>query len=135
MLKIFKIRILGPLCLASLGLEWIGSTSFIFDSLIAHYICFYFPRIPEPLCLASLRLEKIESSSFTFDSVAAHYFFFPGFQTRFASPRSGWMWLNQTSHLQHNIFVFCPNENLKKNTKICKIPWKMAFEKSWKFEK
>ena len=29
--------ILGPLCLASLGLEGIGSSSFTFDSLVAAY--------------------------------------------------------------------------------------------------
>ena len=36
----FAPRILGPLCLASLGLEGIRSSSFTFDSLAAHNIWF-----------------------------------------------------------------------------------------------
>ena len=36
----FEAKILRLLCLASLGLEGIGSSSFTFDSLAAHNICF-----------------------------------------------------------------------------------------------
>ena len=66
-------RILGPLCLASLGLEGIGSSSFTFNSHISHNSSC--PRILGPLCLTSLGLKGIGSSSFTFDSHISHNFY------------------------------------------------------------
>ena len=97
----FKIRILGPLCLVSLGLEWIGCSSFTFDSLAAHYICFS-SRISESLCLTSLKLKEIGSSLFTFDSLMAHYICFPQ-DSKPALPRFSWAENWKNSHLKKKL--------------------------------
>ena len=75
----FAPMILGPLCLASLGMEGLDQAR-LHLTLSRHIIFGFAPRILGPLCLASLGLEGIGSSSFTFDSLAARKIWLTNFR-------------------------------------------------------
>merc|ERR1711888_367784 len=55
------LRILGPLCLASLGLEGLDQAR-LHLTLSRHIIFGFAPRILGPLCLASLGLEGLDQA-------------------------------------------------------------------------